>query len=157
MADSLYKALLAAQKEMPDLQKNAVNPHFKNSYISLDSLMEQVLPVLHKHDLLLLQWPTALDRNTSGDYVQLGTSPALRTKLVHIPTGDSCEDVMPLTLERDNPQGQGSAITYARRYALMSILGLVADEDDDGQAASPRRAASKPKPRKKNESEDMEL
>jgi hypothetical protein len=51
---------------------------------------------------------------------------------------------MPLLLAKSDPQGQGSAITYARRYALMAVLGLVADEDDDGNKAS----AAKPKPKR---------
>ena len=122
----LTKALLDAQRAMPDLQKNAINPHFKNKYISLDRLMEQVLPVLNEHGLVLIQAPSYL-----GD-----SEPALSTTLLHAESGDEFETTMPLILERDNPQGQGSAITYARRYALMSILGLVADEDDDAEKAS---------------------
>lgn len=129
---NLYQALFAAQQEMPDLQKNAINPHFKNKYISLDSLMEQVMPVLHKHGILLLQAPASIN-----------SEPALETVLVHAESGEALAYAMPLVLERDNPQGQGSAITYARRYALMSILGLVADEDDDAQKASTRRVANR--------------
>lgn len=135
-------ALLAAQRDMPELQKNAINPHFRSKYISLDSLMEQVLPVLNRHGLVLLQWPTALDRRTTKDgEIQLGTEPALRTKLLHAESGEAFEDVMPLILGKNDPQGQGSAITYARRYALMSILGLVADQDDDANAVAPKQSS----------------
>jgi len=140
---TLAEALLAFQSEAPSLQKNAVNPHFKNSYISLDELMESVLPVLNKHGLVVLQFPTALERDTQkfddgGSRVVLGEIPALRTKIIHAPSGESMEDVMPLMVAKSDPQGQGSAITYARRYSLMSVLGLVADNDDDGEAASGR-------------------
>lgn len=121
-----YKALLAAQREMPGLQKNAINPHFKSSYISLESLMEQVLPVLHKHGFVLLQSPVALPDN----------EPGLMTTLLHVETGEGFGGTMPLMVDKQNPQGQGSAITYARRYALMSLLALVADTDDDANAAS---------------------
>lgn len=130
-----YKALLAAQKDMPDLQKNAINPHFKSSYISLDSLMAQVLPVLHKHGFVLLQSPVALPDN----------EPGLMTTLLHADTGEGFGGTMPLVVDKQNPQGQGSAITYARRYALMSILGLVADVDDDANAASTTTRKAKPK------------
>lgn len=123
---ALAGALLAFQKEAPNLQKNAINPHFKNKYISLDSLMEQVLPALNKQGVALIQAPTTIDGHAG-----------LRTTLVHAESGEHVEDVMPLMLEKANPQGQGSAITYARRYALMAILGLVADEDDDANVASP--------------------
>lgn len=129
-----YKALLAAQKDMPDLQKNAINPHFKSSYISLDSLMAQVLPVLHKHGFVLLQSPVALPDN----------EPGLMTTLLHAETGEGFGGTMPLVVDKQNPQGQGSAITYARRYALMSILGLVADVDDDANAASTTTRKRKP-------------
>ena len=124
----LAAALLAVQKSAPVLRKDSKNPHFKNTYIGLDSLMETILPLLNDNGLVLLQFPTIH-----------GGAPALRTRILHAKTGTEIEDTMLLVLDRDNPQGQGSAITYARRYALMSILGLVADEDDDGAAASPRK------------------
>ena len=126
MADSLIKALHAFQAEAPALQKNAINPHFRNRYISLDALMDAILPPLNKAGIVLLQMPTTLE----------GGTPALTTRLVHADTGEALEATMPLVLEKENPQGQGSAITYARRYSLMAMLGLVADEDDDANAAS---------------------
>lgn len=125
---TLAEALLAVQREAPTLQKNAINPHFRNKYVSLESLMEQILPILNAHDLVLLQTPTQINY---GDEGKLG----LRTRVIHTPTGDELADVMPLELQKRDPQGQGSAITYGRRYALMALLGLVADEDDDGNAA----------------------
>lgn len=124
----LCEALLTAQGAMPNLQKNSINPHFRNKYISLDSLMENVLPVLNDNELILTQFPS-----------NVGGLPALKTMLIHAPSGESIEDTMMLVLAKDDPQAQGSAITYARRYALMSILGLVADEDDDAEAAVPKR------------------
>ena len=122
---NLYNALFAAQGAMPDLQKNAINPHFKNTYITLDSLLERVLPVLRDNFLMLTQIP-----DNSGSH------PSLRTTITHVPTGESLEGNCPLVLDRDTPQAVGSAITYMRRYSLMSILGLVADEDDDAEAAT---------------------
>lgn len=130
--ETLGEALLAVQKEAPALQRDAINPHFKNKYVSLDSLMGQILPVLHKHGFVLVQSPTV----ENGE-------PALRTKLLHAPSGEAIEDTMLLVLGKTDPQGQGSAITYARRYSLMSILGLVADEDDDANAARPRQRREK--------------
>jgi hypothetical protein len=135
MSKTLAEALLAVQADTPALQKNAINPHFRNRYISLDALMEQTLPVLNKHGVVLLQHPT-----------QVEGLPALRTKLLHAASGEFDEDTMLLSAAKPDPQGQGSAITYARRYSLMSILGLVADEDDDGNAGSggEPKAASRP-------------
>lgn len=124
---SLWDALLEFQAEGIQLQKNAINPHFKNTYISLDALMGQVLPILNRLGIVLLQQP-----------VSLGPDPALSTVLTLAATNESIESTMPLVLQKNDPQGQGSAITYARRYALMSILGLVADEDTDAQGVKPR-------------------
>lgn len=128
---SLAQALLAFQAEGVKLQKNAINPHFKNKYISLDSLMESVLPVLNASGLVLLQLPTAIDG-----------APALTTRIVHADSGESVEATMLLQLQKSDPQSQGSAITYARRYAAMSFLGLVADEDTDGRAAARARGGA---------------
>lgn len=122
---TLAQALLKFQAEAETLQKDSINPHFKNSYIGLDSLVEKVLPLLNKHGIVVLQLPSIAEG-----------SPALTTSLIHAESGQMLNSQMFLVLDRDNPQGQGSAITYARRYALMSILGLVADTDDDGQSAS---------------------
>jgi hypothetical protein len=127
---NLASALLAVQRDAPSLQRDGINPHFKSKYVSLDSLMSQVLPVLNKHDLVLLQQPTVHEGQ-----------PALRTRILHAPSGEAEEDTMLLVLGKQDPQGQGSALTYARRYALMAMLGLVADEDDDANAAMPKRRA----------------
>jgi hypothetical protein len=71
----------------------------------------------------------------------------LAYRLVHAATGDALEGSMPLMLKSADPQGQGSALTYARRYSIMAVLGLVPDEDDDGnraQEASEREQAGPP-------------
>jgi hypothetical protein len=121
----LHQALLRFQKFGVSLQKNAINPHFRNRYISLDSLMEQVLPQLNECGLVLLQIPTSED----GE-------PALTTTVIHAESGEWVSGTMRLILSKSDSQAVGSAITYARRYALMSMLGLVADDDDDGQKSS---------------------
>jgi hypothetical protein len=126
---SLFESLHAVQAAALSISKNARNPHFGNKYISLDKLVPQVLPLLNANGLVLTQLPTNL--GVLGE-----PSPALRTRLTHAPTGEFIEDTAPLLLDKQNSQGVGSAITYMRRYALLSILGLVADEDDDGEKAS---------------------
>lgn len=126
----LGKALLAFQSDMPALQRDAINPHFRNRHVSLENLMGHVLPKLNAAGLVVMQMPT-VSREPG-----VGSVPALRTTILHAESGESIEDVMLLMPGKQDPQGQGSAITYARRYALMSALGLVADEDDDGNASS---------------------
>lgn len=92
--------------------------------------MPQILPLLNDTGLLLLQLPSVV-----GDPGP-EPRPALTTRIEHVATGEFIEATTPLMLDRDNSQGLGSAITYTRRYALLSILGLVADQDDDGEKAS---------------------
>jgi hypothetical protein len=127
---TLNEALLAVQKAAPSLQRDSINPHFKNKYVSLDSLMPQILPLLNEHGLVLAQPPSHIDG-----------APALTTIIMHPASSESVEWTMPLILDKQNSQGQGSAITYSRRYMLLSILGLVADVDDDGAKASTREVA----------------
>jgi hypothetical protein len=128
---SLLASLLAVQRDTPAVQKTKINPAFRSKYVSLDSLMETVMPVLNTHGLV---WVTLPGRDPQGE-------PALSYRLIHAETGEAIEGTMPLMLAKGDPQGQGSAITYARRYSLMAVLGLVADEDDDGNKASRRTPA----------------
>lgn len=121
--------LLAVQRELPRLQASAINPHFKSKYIPLEAIMAKVLPILNKHNYVLLQQPTTL-----------GGEPALVYRLVHT-TGAEIKDTMLLLSKSPDPQAQGSALTYARRYSLMALLGLVADEDDDAERATPKVTA----------------
>jgi hypothetical protein len=149
---NLMTALLAVQAEAPKLQKDKINPAFRSKYLSLDALMEQVLPVLNKHKLV---WITRPGQDSEGRPVlsyELAFAvpshfPALppppkdggwsETKVTVLPT-EAIKGTMPLMLSKQDAQGLGSAITYARRYSLMAVLGLVADEDDDGAKASRR-------------------
>lgn len=123
--EELAKALLAVQKEMPKAKKTADNPFFKSKYAPLDEVMPLALETLSKHDIAVSQLVTRIDNQS-----------ALETTLMHS-SGQFISAVQPLVLDKNNPQGQGSAITYARRYAIMSAIGMVADEDDDGNKASP--------------------
>jgi hypothetical protein len=136
----IWKALLEVQKEAPALQRDGLNPHFKSSYVTLETVMQTVLPILNRHGVVVLQGPHSLPE-TYGD--------VLVTKLVHAESGEVVESVMKLHPAKDDMQGYGSAMTYARRYAIMGMLGLVADADDDGNAASKPdlRTQAGPKPK----------
>ena len=127
-------AILAVQAEAPAIQKTKLNPAFKSRYITLDTLMDSIMPVLNKHGLVWLTVPSYTDNMDA----------TLAYRLIHVETGEEIGGEMPLMLSKQDPQGQGSAITYARRYSLMAVLGLVAEEDDDGARAS--KPAWKPQP-----------
>ena len=134
MTDStMFADLLAAQKEMPALQKSAINPHFKNRYVPLEELLQTVVPILNKHNFVLLQMP---DIGGSGQ-------PCLSYELRHA-SGERLGSTMPLLCAKDAPQAQGSAITYARRYSLMALLGLSADVDDDAEKTRRNGKAERP-------------
>lgn len=133
----LLEALRAVQAEAPTLPKDKTNPHFKSKYTGLDTIVEKVAPLLAENGLV---WST-LPGGTHD-------APTLAYRLAHARTGEVLEGVMPLLLDKTTAQGFGSALTYARRYALTSVLNLVADEDDDGNAAAAGRRSATGKPAK---------
>jgi hypothetical protein len=120
---SLWAALHAFQAEAPTLPKDATNPHFKSKFTPLDTIVEVIQPLLTKHGLV---WTAKPGRSVSDG------KPCLRYRITHASSGEFTEDEMDLLLAKSDPQGQGSALTYARRYAICAVLNLVADEDDDG-------------------------
>jgi len=125
----IHPDFIKVQKELPKLEKTAENPFFKSKYVPLDQILEKVLPVLHKYNFALVQ---RVSHIVVGDNVV----PVLKTDLNHI-TGQAISDAMLLNSKSDSdPQAQGSAITYARRYALVSLLGLATEEDDDANSGS---------------------
>lgn len=128
-ADSIYTAIAAVQNEVTNIKKDGDNPYFSSQYVTLEKLMQVLKPILKKHGLLVIQSVTYIGENES-------VKPALET-CIH-KDNQSIKSTMLLMTKSQDPQAQGSAITYARRYALMSIFGLVPSEsDDDGNAASP--------------------
>lgn len=131
---NLAKALAAFNTDVERIDKDGTNPHFKNRYSTLDNIIDHVKPLLAKHGLSVLQFP-------SGD----GEMITLVTILVHT-SGEFIESD-PITMKpaRPDPQGIGSCITYARRYSLTATLSLNSgDTDDDGHAASDHKPAAAP-------------
>ncbi len=120
----LAAALNEFQAELVTVGKGASNPFFKSKYADLSSIMLAAQPVLTKHGLSVMQLPDNLDGH-----------PALTTIVMHA-SGQSIQATVPLILAKEDPQGVGSAITYARRYGYAAALQIVIDEDDDGNRAS---------------------
>lgn len=123
---ALATELAKAQAEMKNPPKDSVNPHFKSRYADLATVRDTVVPVLARHGLAVLQLPCEMD----GE-------PALTTLLVHT-SGEWVETTIKLRPGKSDPQGVGSALTYARRYALQAVAGVAAEDDDDGHAGSQR-------------------
>lgn len=119
--NELGKALTAFQKSAPPIvkDKTAKLGTYSYKYADLASIWEKIRGGLADNGLSVIQSPSSFQ----GE-------PTLTTTLLH-ESGQWVEDTMQLKVVQDSPQGQGSAITYARRYALTAMLGLVADDDTD--------------------------
>lgn len=136
---NLAAALAAFQSELPHVGKanlavvKSDKGSYKYTYADLSDVSAAVLPVLARHGLSFSAKPTLLD----GKFV-------LEYTLRHA-GGEFDTGFYPLSAQ-GTPQQQGSAITYARRYALSAVTGVVPDEDDDGQAASQQSPARQPEP-----------
>jgi len=128
VTDNLASALAAFQAELPTVHKGSTADMgtYKMKYADLADLSKVVLPLLAKHGLSFSAKPTI---DESGRFV-------LAYVLRHV-GGDSDSGSYPL--QSGTPQQVGSAITYARRYALSAITGIAAEEDDDGKAAKETR------------------
>jgi hypothetical protein len=122
-------ALVKFQASVSKVAKEANNPFFKSKYASLANILDTIQKPLSECGLAISQFP-------DGD--------ALTTIIVHSESGEWMESsyVMPVVKQND-PQAMGSAITYARRYALGSILNLNIDDDDDGEKAMGRQIPKK--------------
>ncbi len=117
-------ALVLAQKQFAPALKTNTNPHFKSKYVGLDGCVEAVIDALNDNGIYLMQ------KNHPND-----TGIAVETIFIH-ESGESISGgVLTVPADKQNPQGYGSALTYARRYSLMAACGI-APEDDDGHAAS---------------------
>jgi hypothetical protein len=122
-------ALVKFQASVSKVAKEANNPFFKSKYASLANILDTIQKPLSECGLAISQFP---DEN------------ALTTIILHADSGEWMESsyVMPVAKQND-PQAMGSAMTYARRYALGSILNLNIDDDDDGEKAMGRQIPKK--------------
>lgn len=121
-------AFLKAQKAMDAVTKDAKNPFFKSNYASLNAVMDVCKAPLNDNGILVMQ-------PVNGEYVE--------TVLIH-ESGEwfACQTALVVAKQND-PQALGSAISYARRYGLMSMLGLPAEDDDAESAMSRNRPVEK--------------
>jgi ERF superfamily len=129
---NILKALILAKQEFKQIPKNSYNPYHKFKYANLDAVLEAISESFNKYNLCLLQPTEIRDDRT-----------ILKTVIYHVESGEqiSSELLLPQTAE---PQKTGSAITYYRRYALCSLLGIIADEDDDAQLSRTENSTMTP-------------
>lgn len=126
-------ALLAFQAEATGVVKDSKNPHFKNRYASLEAVVDEARPVLQSVGISWMQAPGKISGGNIG----------MTTLLMHAASGQWISSDMEIPLGKQDPQGAGSALTYAQRYALMASLGLP-PVDDDAESAIDRNTHSAP-------------
>jgi hypothetical protein len=134
MADNkqIFAALVKAQRAFGPALKDRTNPAFKSKYADLGSCIDAVQDALNSNGIALVQ-------STRED----STGVTVETLFLHESGESFASGPLHVPASKQDPQGYGSALTYARRYSLMAACGI-APEDDDGNAASNPGAAHRP-------------
>lgn len=126
--EQIATALVKAQKDFGPALKSSTNPHFRSKYADLSACVEAVIDSLNANGIALVQ---QLFETTGGVTVE--------TVFIH-ESGEMLNcGKLSVPASKQDPQGYGSALTYARRYSLMAACGI-APEDDDGNAASRKQS-----------------
>ncbi len=126
LSGKFAQALVKAQGEIEGAKKGKTNPAFRSKYADLGACWDACRDALQDNGIAVLQIPT----EAAPGYV------GLRTMLVFGPTGETLSETASIPIkDASNPQAYGSALTYVRRYALCSFIGIC-PEDDDGNKAS---------------------
>lgn len=123
----LAGALSKAQGMLNAAKKDSSNPFFKSKYADLESVWDACREALSMNELAIVQCPCIQEQQV-----------CLETILTHS-SGEWIKSTMPLLLTKQDPQTMGSALTYARRYALAAMVGIVQSDDDGERAMQPAR------------------
>lgn len=127
------KKLLEFQQKVEAIKKDSQNPFFKSNYFDINSLLEEIKPLLNELGLVILQPLSHLGERTS-----------LKTLIIDGETGETILESETLLPENVDPQKMGSSITYFRRYSLQSLLLLQAEDDDANNASNKVITESRP-------------
>lgn len=131
--ENISKSIIALNAELSNPKNTADNPFFKSKYAPLNEILNEVRPLLSKHGLAIIQ-------NTMSIEDRIG----IQTIIIHSSGENIASDILLLKADKDTAQGQGSAITYGRRYQVSAMLSIASEDDDDGNHAS----GNKPDPKK---------
>ena len=140
---AIMPAFIKAQGNFAPALKKAENPHFKSKFVALDGVIDAVSDALRAEGIAIMQ---QTDVTENGGTI-------LISRLIH-ESGEWIAGRYPVHPVKSDPQGEGSALTYARRYALMALVGI-APEDDDGNAAT--KAANKEQAAPITEAQEIQL
>lgn len=145
---NLAAAKLAFQGDIKSLEKNAT-VSFGNTgydYIDLAGILDYVLPILTKHGILLEQYNVERDvnntRKTADGTIEehyARTLVGIRTIVTHVESGESMSNTLCDPSEVKDIKGRGALITYLRRYSILTVLGLSAEDDDAGSGGKKKQ------------------
>ncbi len=122
---TLHRRLLAFHMEVGKIRKTGTNPHFRSKYADINAVLQTIMPVLTSNGIILVQMPDILEN----------VGHVLITQLINADDKtDFIESTTPLILPKHDMQAYGSAVTYSRRYALISMLDLETVDDDGNRA-----------------------
>ena len=131
---ALYTALGDAIEQLDPARKSSENPYFNSKYADLNQLLSMVKPVLSANGLTMTQQPITEVIPGTGNVPPIFMV-GCKTVLVHCASGGRLENDLLLPCTKLDPQAGGSAISYAKRYAIKALF-LMEDVDDDGNSAS---------------------
>ena len=119
----IYKKMHLAKQEIGKAQKKATNPRFNSNYVDINGALDAIEPILYKHGLLLIQPIT--DNHVCS-------------VIIDVDSGERLESVLRLP-DLQDAQKVGSAITYYRRYTLLSLFSMQTEDDDGNKASEPQK------------------
>jgi hypothetical protein len=129
----IASALVKAQKEFGPALKSSTNPAFRSRYADLSACVEAVIDALNNNDIFMMQPTHECDNGVIVETIFIHSSgEQISSGKLHVPA------------TKHDAQGYGSALTYARRYSLMTACGIAPEDDDGNNASKPKAAPSKP-------------
>ena len=138
--NEIIKALNQANVEISNPKNTAENPFFKSKYAPLGDILNMVRPILQKHGLVIIQNVCTDERFVS-----------IETGLYHVSGQYIISDKLQMSAEKATAQGQGSAITYGRRYQVSAFLNIASEDDDDANHVSDNKKEPKKEEKQKGD------
>jgi hypothetical protein len=138
--NEIIKALTIATGEISNPKNTAENPFFKSKYAPLGDILNMVRPILSKHGLIIIQNVSTDDRFVS-----------IETGIYHTSGQYIISDKLQMSVEKATAQGQGSGITYGRRYQLSAFLNIASEDDDDANHVSSDKKETKKEEKQKGD------
>ena len=123
---AIAPALIKAQSQMQGITKEGKNPAFKSKYVTLDSILDTLRPILTSNGLMLTQ---------GSQEPQVMQAVTVESRIIHT-SGEWIATTVTIPVTKPDAHGLGSALTYGRRYSVSALLAISADEDDDANGAA---------------------